>query len=95
MLYHSAICTAARQRDWKLALHRRGEELAAAARALQASLPEVERFIVDLRHTLKPPWTADHRHAFAAAIGRLSEHSELRMPEPGRSRATTPRSTSG
>lgn len=75
MLYHSAICTAARERDWTLVFHRRGEELAKAAEALQASTHEVERFMNDLRQTLKPPWTAEHRHAFAAAIGRLRKPS--------------------
>jgi hypothetical protein len=79
MLYHSAICTAARQRDWELVLHRRGEELAKAAEALQASTHDVERFLNDLRQTLKPPWTAEHRNAFAAAIGRLRKQSRLRV----------------
>jgi hypothetical protein len=78
MLYHSAICTAVLQRDWTLVFHRRGEELAKAADALQASPDEVEQFLDDLRQTLKPPWTAEHRHAFAAAIGRLHVQSRLR-----------------
>ena len=80
MLYHSAICEAARQRDWQLVFHRRGEELAKAAAAVQASAREVERFINDYRQTLKPPWTAEYRHAFAAAIGSLSHQSRLRVP---------------
>jgi hypothetical protein len=75
MLYHSAICAAARQRDWTLVLHHRGEELAKAAEALQASTNDVERFLNGLRETLKPPWTADHRNAFAAAIGSLKKQS--------------------
>jgi hypothetical protein len=79
MLYHSAICTAARQRDWDLVFHRRGEELGKAAHALQASAQDVERFLNDLRRTLKPPWTAEHRDAFAAAIGRLRQQSPLRL----------------
>ena len=83
MLYHSAICEAARQRDWKLVLHRRGEELAKAAEAVQASTREVERFINDLRQTLKPPWTAEHRNAFAAAIGSLGNQPRLRVPRTG------------
>ena len=77
MLYHSAICTAARQRDWALVLHRRGEEVAKAAEALQSSTQEVERFINDLKQTLRSPWTAEHRNAFAAAIGRLRTQSRL------------------
>ena len=79
MLYHLAICNAARQLDWKVAFHRRGEELAQAAEALQASTHEVERFMNDLRRTLKPPWTAEHRSAFAAAIGSLRNTSGLRV----------------
>jgi len=78
MLYHSAICEAARQLGWKLVLHRRGEELAQAAEALRASAHDVELFINDLRRTLRPPWTAEHRNAFAAAIGSLSHESKLR-----------------
>src|SRR3954466_2054849 len=45
MLYHSAICQAARQRGWEVMLHPRGEELAMAAAALQASPDEVDRFV--------------------------------------------------
>jgi len=78
MLYHAAICTTARQQGWAVAFHRRGEELANAAQALRSSTHEVERFVSDLKHTLKPPWTAEHRHAFTAAIGRLQEYSRLR-----------------
>jgi hypothetical protein len=80
MLYHSAICQAARQRDWKLVLHRRGDELAMAAAALQASAQQVEQFVNDLKQSLKAPWTAEHRSAFASAIGRLGKQSRLRLP---------------
>jgi hypothetical protein len=78
MLYHSAICKAARQRNWQVVLHRRGDELALAAEALQSSTHEVEQFVNDLRLTLKSPWTAEHRHAFAAALAALKEQSTLR-----------------
>jgi hypothetical protein len=83
MLYHSAICSAARQREWTPAFHLRGEELAKAAAALQASTDDVERFVNDLRQTLRPPWTAEYRNAFAAAIGRLRQESRLRALRPG------------
>ena len=68
MLYHSAICDAARQRNWEVVFHRRGEELQKAAATLQRSTEDVERFVNGLRPTLRPPWAAEHRHAFAAAI---------------------------
>jgi hypothetical protein len=80
MLYHSAICEAARKRDWNLLLHPRGEELAMAAAALHVGTHQVERFISGLKHALKAPWTAEHRGAFAAAIARLGTQSKLRLP---------------
>ncbi len=79
-LYHSAICQAARECDWKVMLHPRGDEMAIAAAALQASTHDVERFVNGLKETLKAPWTAEHRDAFAAAIGRLGKQSRLRIP---------------
>jgi hypothetical protein len=72
MLYHSAICTAALQRDWDVVCHRRGEEVPKAAAALDWSTSEVEQFLDRLRATLKAPWTSEHRHAFAAAISQLA-----------------------
>jgi hypothetical protein len=71
MLYHSAICAAARERNWDVVCHRRGEELANAADALQVGPTEVERFLNGLKKTLKPPWSTEHRNAFAAAIATL------------------------
>jgi hypothetical protein len=75
MLYHSAICNAARERGWRVVVHRRGAELAVAAEALQASAGDVERLVSDVRQVLKSPWTAEHRRAFAAAIGSLKHAS--------------------
>jgi hypothetical protein len=75
MLYHSAICTAAREHGWEVAFHRRGEELQRAADALRTTTVEIERFLSDLRRTVKPPWAAEHRNAFAAAIAKLSQQS--------------------
>jgi len=79
MLYHAAVCTAARDRDWKVVLHPRGEELASAADVLETSVQRLQQFMDDLKQTLKSPWTAEHRNAFAAAIVALSEQSRVRM----------------
>jgi hypothetical protein len=54
--------------------------MAIAAAALQAGTHQVERFVEDLKHTLKAPWTAEHRCAFASAIGRLGTQSRVRLP---------------
>ncbi len=77
MLYHSAVCAAARQRRWKVALHRRGDEVTRAAAALKTRVPAVEQFIADLKQALGPPWTADHRSACAAAISEMTDLSGL------------------
>ena len=82
MLYHVAICAAAGQRRWKVHLHHRGEELANAAEALGVTAGEVERFVNGLRESLKPPWTAEYRHAFAAAAARLKSHARGTLELP-------------
>ena len=78
MLYHSAICTAAEERGWKVVQHRRGDELGKAAGALGTTAGEVERFLHGLKTRLKAPWSAEHRDAFAAAIGVLGDCAPLR-----------------
>jgi hypothetical protein len=79
MLYHSAICAAARKQGWDVVLHRRGEELARAAAALHATEDDVARFLGALRKSLRPPWSAEHRQAFAAAIAGLEARPRLRL----------------
>jgi hypothetical protein len=78
MLYHSAIISDADRRGWPVLLHRRGEELELAADALRLDASHLERFINDLKSTLGPPWSAEHRNAFAAAIAGLSRLARLR-----------------
>ena len=82
MLYHTAVCKAAGDRGWQVAFHRRGEELAIAAAALRASEADVERYLDDLGHSLKSPWTTEHRRAFAAALGSLRQQSRIRALRP-------------
>jgi hypothetical protein len=79
MLYHSALCDAAVRRDWNVVRCPRGEELARAAVALRRGERDVERFIGDLKTTLRPPWSAEYRSAFAAAIAELSERTKLSL----------------
>ena len=79
MLYHAALCDAAEQRRWKVVRHRRGDEVAVAARALKATTAQVEQFIDGLRRTLGPPWSAEHRGACATAMAVLSTQARLRL----------------
>lgn len=80
MLYHSTMVSAASERDWDVLLHHRGEEIAKAAEALRMETSDVERFVNDLKSTLGPPWSAEHRNAFAAAIAGLAKQVRLRAP---------------
>ena len=91
MLYHLAICEASRRRRWKVHLHHRGEEVARAAEALGVSTDEVEQFVNGLKKTLKPPWTAEYRHAFAAAIATLNTQSRGKLKLPASPRLRGPR----
>jgi hypothetical protein len=61
MLYHAAICADAERRGWDVVRHRRGEEATQAADALRG-----------LKKTLGPPWSAEHRIVFAAAVAELA-----------------------
>src|SRR5262245_43751264 len=51
MLYHVALCEAARKRHWNVDLHHRGEELTKVADVLGVTADEVERFVSGLRVT--------------------------------------------
>jgi hypothetical protein len=74
MLYNLAICAAAKRLGLDVELCRRGDEVALAATALGVSSEAVEEFIAGPGRPEGPPWTAEHRRAFAAAIAALAPH---------------------
>lgn len=80
MLYHSAICAGARRRGWDVELHERGEEVPRAAKAAGSSRPVVERYVEAIKDAMGPPWAAEHRAAFAAAIGVLGGYARFQIP---------------
>lgn len=80
MLYHAALCADAGRRGWDVVQHPRGEEVALAANALGARPADVEQFLGRLKKSLGPPWSAEHRNAFAAAIAGLGDGARLRLP---------------
>jgi len=84
MMYQLAFCRAAR--DLGLAVHlcRRGAETAQAAARLQLDAAEVESFVTTRGRPSGPPWTQEHRRAFAAAIAVLAAHPTLRLKLPTR-----------
>jgi len=79
MLYQLAICRAARQLGLDVHMCRRGEEISWAAERLGATLGEVEEFVSRTGRPASPPWTQEHRRAYAAGIAVLSRHVRKRL----------------
>jgi hypothetical protein len=72
MLYQLAICRAARQLKLDVQMCRRGEETARAAQRLGVTPAEVEEFVGRAGRPAGPPWTQEHRRAYAAGIAVLA-----------------------
>src|SRR6266851_7551419 len=75
MLYQLAICHAARQLGLEVQLCRRGGETARAAQSLSVMPGEVEEFVTGRGRPAGPPWTQEHRRAYAAGIAALTPHA--------------------
>jgi hypothetical protein len=83
MLYQLAICHAARKLSLDVQLCRRGKEAARAAQRLGVTPGEVDEFVSRTGRPAGPPWTQEHRRAYAAGIAALATHarSRLRIPK--------------
>jgi len=79
MLYQLAICRAARQIGLDVHMCRRGEETSRAAKQLGVTLREVEEFVSRAGRPAGPPWTQEHRRAYAAGIAVLAAHPRRRL----------------
>ena len=79
MLYQLAICRAARQIGLDVHMCRRGEETSRAAKQLGVTLREVEEFVSRAGRPAGPPWTQEHRRAYAAGIAVLAAHARRRL----------------
>ena len=84
MMYQLAICGAARQLGLDVQICRRGKETARAADQLGVTLREIEEFVSRTGRPAGPPWTQEHRRAYAAGIAALAAHApgQLRIPLP-------------
>ncbi|HKT80097.1 MAG TPA: hypothetical protein VJP86_07735 [Vicinamibacterales bacterium] len=74
MMYQFALCQAARDLDLDVEQCRRGDESARAAAQLGVHLSAVEAFVSGVGRPPGPPWTEEHRRAYAAGIAALSRH---------------------
>jgi hypothetical protein len=82
LLYHTAICHAARQLGLEVRLCRRGDETARAAESLAVTPGEVEAFVTGCGRPAGPPWTQEHRRAYAAGIAALAPRARERLKLP-------------
>lgn len=84
MLYQLAICHAARQLELDVHMCRRGTETARAAQQLGVTPAAIEEFVSRSGRPAGPPWTQEHRRAYAAGIAALAPHARgrLRIPAP-------------
>ena len=79
MLYQLALCRAARKLGLDVRMCRRGEETSLAARQLGVTLQEIEDFVSRSGRPAGPPWTQEHRRAYAAGIAALAAHTRGRL----------------
>jgi hypothetical protein len=79
MLYQLAICRAARQLELDVHICRRGQEAARAAQQLGVTPAEIEEFVRSVGRPAGPPWTQEHRRAYAAGIAALAAHARGRL----------------
>jgi hypothetical protein len=84
MLYQLAICRAARLLGIDVQLFRRRDEAPRAAQQLGVTQGEIEEFVTRTGRPSGPPWTLEHRRAYAAGIAVLAAHTggRLRIPAP-------------
>ena len=82
MLYQLAIRRAARQLKLDVHTCRRGKETAQAARRLGVTPAEIEEFVSRTGRPGGPPWTQEHRRAYAAGIAALAAHARSRLRIP-------------
>jgi hypothetical protein len=82
MMYHQAICHAARRLELDVQVCRRGEEASRAAERLGVTPEEVKEFVGRTGRPSGPPWTEEHRRAYAAGIAALALHARGRLRIP-------------
>jgi len=78
MMYQLALCRAARDLGIAVQQCPRGEEAARAAARLGVRAGDVESFVCGAGRPPGPPWTEEHRRAYAAGIAALAAHARPR-----------------
>jgi len=79
MMYQLALCRAARDLGLEVDQCRRGEETARAAARLKVHPDDIASFVSRTGRPSGPPWTEEHRRAFAAGIAALAARARRRL----------------
>jgi hypothetical protein len=79
MMYQLALCNAARDLGVEVHQCRRGDEIARAAEGLQVAVREMESFVSIAGRPPGPPWTEEHRRAYAAGIAVFAAGERLKL----------------
>jgi hypothetical protein len=81
MMYQLAICGAARLLELDVQMYARGDEVSRAAKQLGMALGDLKTFVNDTGRPAGPPWTEEHRRAYAAGIAVLATRVALDIAE--------------
>lgn len=79
MLFHLAVRRAAEKLGLDVQLYPRGEETARAAEALGVAARDVDEFVRGAGRPAGPPWTDEHRRAFASGMALLAARVDWRL----------------
>jgi len=79
MMYQLALCAAAHDLGLEVHLCGRGEENARAAARLEVDSNDIESFVSVTGRPSGPPWTEEHRRAYAAGIAVLASGARHRI----------------
>ena len=82
MMYQLALSDAARDLGLEVQLCPRGEEAARVAKRLHLRVEAVDAFINGIGRPSGPPWTEEHRRAYAAGIAVLARDAALHLARP-------------
>jgi hypothetical protein len=79
VMYQLALCRAARALGLQVDAYRRGREAADAADRLGIKADVLDSFVGKTGRPSGPPWTEEHRRAYAAGIATLASYARNRL----------------
>lgn len=75
VMYHQALCRAARDLGLDVHAVRRKDEMPRAAERLGVTVQQIDDFVSRTGRPEGPPWTQEHRSGYAAALAALAAYA--------------------